>query len=61
MQRSLFEDSYVASTDITAYVSFPSENATLDYILFPKKLRYISVKTIERLSDHNGILAIAEL
>lgn len=60
-QRSLFEDNYTVSTDITAYISFPSENATLDYILLPNKLRYISVKTVEGLSDHNGILAVVEL
>ena len=60
-QRSLFEDNYTVSTDITAYTSFPSENATLDYILLPSKLRYVSVKTVEGLSDHNGILAVVEL
>lgn len=60
-QRSLFEDNYTVSTDITAYISFPSENATLDYILLPSKLQYISVKTVEGLSDHNGILAVVEL
>lgn len=60
-QRSLFEDNYTVSTDITAYVSFPSENATLDYILLPNTLRYISVKTVEGVSDHNGILTVVEL
>lgn len=60
-QRSLFEDNYTVSTDITAYISFPSENAALDYILLPNKLRYVSVKTIEGVSDHNGILAVVEL
>ena len=60
-QRHLFEDNYTVSTDITAYISFPSENATLDYILLPNKLRYVSIKTIERVSDHNGILAVVEL
>lgn len=60
-QRGLFEDNYTVSTDITTYISFPSENATLDYMLLPNKLRYVSVKTVEGLSDHNGVLAVIEL
>lgn len=60
-QRRLFEDSYIVSTDIATYTSFPSENATLDYILLPNILRFASVKTVEGVSDHNGILAVVEL
>lgn len=59
-QRSLFEDDYTVSTDITAYTSFPLENATLDYILLPDLLRYVSVKTFEGISDHSGVLATIE-
>ena len=60
-QRSLFEDNYTVSTDVTAYISFPLESATLDYILLPSKLRYVNVKTVEGLSDHNAILVTVEL
>ncbi len=60
-QRASFDDQYSISTDTTSYVSFPIENATLDYILLPKVLHFVSIKTLEGISDHNGVLAVVEV
>jgi endonuclease/exonuclease/phosphatase family metal-dependent hydrolase len=53
----LYSSDYVASTEIADYVSFPSENATFDYILIPKYLKCSSLSIGENLSDHNALTA----
>lgn len=60
-QRASFDDKYSVSTDTTSYISFSTENATLDYILLPKALHFVSIKTLESISDHNGVLAVVEI
>lgn len=60
-QRAGFDDKYSVSTDTTLYISFPTENATLDYILLPKAFHFVSIKTLESISDHNGVLAAVEI
>lgn len=50
-----YSPDYVASADVTEYVSFPSEGATFDYALVPKKYQLSSVTTHEGLSDHNAL------
>lgn len=60
-QRAGFDDKYSVSTDTTLYISFPTENATLDYILLPKAFHFVSIKTLESISDHNGVLAVVEI
>jgi endonuclease/exonuclease/phosphatase family metal-dependent hydrolase len=60
-QRAGFDDKYSVSTDTTSYISFPIENATLDYILLPKAFHFVSIKTLEGISDHNGVLVVVEV
>ena len=60
-QRSLYGDGYHVSTDFLSYVSFPEKNLTLDYILLPKTIRFLSLNTITGVSDHDGVLAVIEL
>lgn len=60
-QRAGFDDKYSVSTDTASYISFPIENATLDYILLPKAFHFVSVKTLESISDHNGVFAVVEI
>lgn len=60
-QRASLDDKYSASTDTTSYISFPTENATLDYILLPKAFHFVSIKTLESISDHAGVLAVVEI
>jgi len=52
---NLYSSDYIASTEINQYISFPSENATLDYILIPKTLKCSSISIGENLSDHNAL------
>lgn len=59
--RASFDDKYGVSTDVTPYISFPTENATLDYILLPKAFHFASIKTLEGASDHNGVLAVVNV
>lgn len=51
----LYASDYVASTEITKYISFPSESVTLDYALVPRDYRLTSLKIGENLSDHNAV------
>lgn len=51
----LYSADYVASTDFSQYVSFPSENATLDYALMPRDFAFTSLSVGENLSDHNAL------
>ncbi|MNI72426.1 Endonuclease/Exonuclease/phosphatase family protein [compost metagenome] len=53
--KHLYEKSYVASTEIADYISFPSEAATFDYVLVPKQYQLSSLETHEGLSDHNAL------
>jgi endonuclease/exonuclease/phosphatase family metal-dependent hydrolase len=52
----LYADDYTASTEFTDYVSFPSENATFDYVLLPKTYTFTSLRVGENLSDHNALV-----
>jgi endonuclease/exonuclease/phosphatase family metal-dependent hydrolase len=51
----LYTSNYTVSTDFSQYVSFPSENVTLDYILMPHDYVFSSLTVGENLSDHNAI------
>lgn len=51
----LYSLDYSVSTDFKQYVSFPSENATFDYILLPHDYTFTSLTIGENLSDHNAL------
>jgi endonuclease/exonuclease/phosphatase family metal-dependent hydrolase len=51
----LYSSNYTVSTDFSPYVSFPSENVTLDYVLMPHDYAFSSLTIGENLSDHNAI------
>ena len=51
----LYSSSYKVSTDFSQYVSFPSENVTLDYVLIPTGRTFSSLSIGENLSDHNAL------
>jgi endonuclease/exonuclease/phosphatase family metal-dependent hydrolase len=51
----LYSSDYSVSTDFKQYVSFPSENATFDYILLPHDYTFTSLTIGENLSDHNAL------
>lgn len=58
--KSIWEEDYVASTCFP-YISFPSENKTIDYILVPKDLEIVSVEVSNVvLSDHNALTAVIQ-
>lgn len=60
-QRVSFDDKYSVSTDSMPYISFPAENRTLDYILLPRTLHFVDIKTLDDVSDHAGVLAAIEI
>ena len=51
----LYSSDYRASTDFFQYISFPSENVTLDYVLVPRDYGFTSLSIGENLSDHNAL------
>ena len=51
----LYSDDYYVSTEFYQYVSFPSENVTLDYVLVPRDYSFGSLSIGENLSDHNAL------
>jgi endonuclease/exonuclease/phosphatase family metal-dependent hydrolase len=52
---NLYSSDYRVSTDSYRYVSFPSENVTLDYVLVPHDYEFKSLSIGENLSDHNAL------
>lgn len=53
--KHLFEDTYEAST-MTPYISFPSMNKRIDYVLLPKPYSFVDITTSgDGLSDHRAI------
>jgi endonuclease/exonuclease/phosphatase family metal-dependent hydrolase len=55
--RHLWSDEYTTSSQ-TPYISFPSEQKTIDYILIPKSDAFVSVTaTPEALTDHCAVTA----
>jgi endonuclease/exonuclease/phosphatase family metal-dependent hydrolase len=52
----IYNDKYVASTEVKSYVSFPSESKTLDYVLIPKSMSFESLEVIPELSDHSALV-----
>lgn len=53
--EDLFGSDYMASVEYRPYVSYPSENRTLDYILLPREYGFNSLETTENLSDHAAV------
>ncbi|MDB5187108.1 MAG: hypothetical protein JWM07_580 [Candidatus Saccharibacteria bacterium] len=53
--KDLYAADYVASTEFMPYISFPSENVTLDYVLMPRDYTLTSLSIGENLSDHNAL------
>lgn len=53
--RDLYSPDYTASTDFSEYISFPTDSATLDYILMPRDYTFTSLSVGKNLSDHNAI------
>lgn len=51
----MYSTDYTASSEFARYISFPSEGATFDYVLLPKKYNFMSITTGEGLSDHNAV------
>lgn len=51
----LYSNDYIASTEISQYISFPAENVTLDYVLIPKTFTCTSINVGKNLSDHNAL------
>lgn len=57
-EKESYIENYTSSTDFKKYVSFPSENITLDYALIPKHLAFESLDIYEGLSDHNALVFV---
>jgi endonuclease/exonuclease/phosphatase family metal-dependent hydrolase len=60
-EKESYIENYTSSTDFKKYVSFPSENITLDYALIPKHLAFESLDTYEGLSDHNALVFVVSV
>ena len=54
--KKIWGEKYTDSTEFTEYVSFPSENTALDHLLLPEGWKFVSVRTMEGLSDHNALV-----
>lgn len=59
--RDIYAEDYTASVEFKKYVSFPSEDRTLDYVLTPKETSFVSLDTQEGLSDHSALSFMVEL
>ena len=53
--RHIWESEYLSS-ESTTYISFPSENKRIDYVLIPKHYSFTSIRTSDTpLSDHRAV------
>lgn len=53
--RHVWQDSYVSSESVP-YVSFPSQNKRIDYVLIPKKYSFTNITVSDDLlSDHRAL------
>src|SRR3989344_6002711 len=49
---------YLDSYNFKKYISYPSKNETLDYIVIPKEFSFVSLDcSTEELSDHRALIA----
>jgi hypothetical protein len=49
-------DRFIDSTEFLNYISFPDDNVAYDHLLLPKGSRFISVRTVDGLSDHSAVV-----
>lgn len=54
------DDEYTISTKFSNYISYPSKNQTLDYILLPPGFSCKSLKTVDDLSDHSALVCLID-
>ncbi len=54
-QLRLLANNYKISTDFKNYISFPSKELTLDYLLLPEGFNFKNIEVVNGLSDHNLI------
>ena len=54
--KNIWCDKYNDSTEFSDYVSFPDDNTAFDHLLLPKNYRFISIRTIDGLSDHSAVV-----
>jgi len=54
--KNIWGEKYTDSTEFTDYISFPSEKSALDHLLLPDDWQFVSVRTVEGLSDHNALI-----
>ena len=52
----IWKSLYQESTDFQNYISFPDENGTFDHMLLKDSFSFVSLKTIDGLSDHPAIV-----
>jgi hypothetical protein len=56
--KELYTDKYVSSSEEYAYVSYPDDKASLDYILLPKRYKFENFTCRpEYVSDHKMLVA----
>jgi endonuclease/exonuclease/phosphatase family metal-dependent hydrolase len=56
--KNMYGDKYLASSDLFKYISYPEDNASLDYILVPNKYEFEDLTCFnEYVSDHRLICA----
>lgn len=58
--KSIWDTDYKASIEFKDYISFPNENATLDHMLIKPSFKFVSIETIEGMSDHSAIIYTIE-
>lgn len=56
--KAIYGERYVSSDEYCQYVSYPNDNASLDYVLLPKRYHFEDFECrAEPLSDHRMIIA----
>jgi hypothetical protein len=57
-EQGLLPDGYTNSFDVQKYISYPDDADTLDYIVIPDPLSFVSIKChTEEVSDHRMLSA----
>ena len=55
--KNIWSKKYDDSTEFLNYISFPEDKVAYDHLLMPKNtLQFISIKTVDGLSDHSAVI-----
>jgi endonuclease/exonuclease/phosphatase family metal-dependent hydrolase len=54
--KNIWDANYTDSTSFQNYISFIEDGVAYDHLLLPKSYKFISIQTVDGLSDHSAVI-----